>query len=408
MSAPSSRPLRILLYGDFRTSHANGWLAGLRAAGMDVQPLSGELVSVQHADVPQVVDPVARLRRLLVSRGLNTAIRTRLSGPHSAEPGTTARGRTIDPLQLAETALTPTRMPWQVSAIRRRVRLDRPDIVHALRMPYEGLLTLAAVRDLPVVVSSWGQDFTSQSARDPLLRFWMTRVAGRISGLHVDAVSDRDRAMEHGLSPHAPWVHAAGNFGVDTTLFYPAQPPGPLRVVYPRGRRSYVNHRAFLEVAAASASDERLHFIGVGLAGDPDAELLAARLGPGRLTLTPELPRTEFAAVLRSSSFVLSPATSDGTPNSVLEALACGAAVVGGGIPSVSALLAPPTIGRLVDPHRPDLWVGEFAAALRLEEHLAARRLNPDRVSAEYRIAENLKRIPDFYADVLRYWEGER
>jgi hypothetical protein len=36
----------------------------------------------------------------------------------------------------------------------------RPDLVHAMRLPYEGFMAAAAVHSRPLLLSIWGNDFT--------------------------------------------------------------------------------------------------------------------------------------------------------------------------------------------------------------------------------------------------------
>lgn len=399
-----TRPMKVLLYADFRTSHALGWLAGLRRSGLDVRAVSSELLAFT-SEIKQASDPVAKLRRALVHRGINSRVRAyahRL--PRDEEGFDTAKTSAMDLLQMLETGLMPLRLPAQLSQLRSHTGAFTPDLVHALRVPYEGLTALTAIRQIPVVVSSWGQDFTMQADRDPLLHRWINRSLRRASGLHVDTSSDVAHALNYGFDGHRPILHAAGNFGVDRGLFYPEQSSSVVHVVYPRGRRRYVNHSVFLNLAAAFAGDPHTKFTGVGLAGDPQAEQLAGTLGGSKLTLTPDLDRPDFAQILRTASVVTSPSTSDGTPNSLLEALACGAYIMAGSVPSVENLLDPVADATTLNPTDAAGWRLELHRVIDNLLYVHARAHNPMAIGNEYDIKANTSRVPAFYREVLRSW----
>ena len=59
--------------------------------------------------------------------------------------------------------------------------------------------------------------------------------------------------------------------------------------------------------------------------------------------LTPPLPHADMAALFRSAQVLVSPTTHDGTPNSLLEGMACGCFPVAGDQPGPYAPIAPET-----------------------------------------------------------------
>ena len=186
------------------------------------------------------------------------------SGPagevQSGDPSVTTDGR--DLVQMLETSITPLRLPAQMQLLRRQIDRYEPDVVHALRVPYEGLIALQASSQTPVALSCWGQDFSRQAGRDPLLARWVKRSLPRAAGLHVDAKVDLQRAREYGWSADRPTLHAAGNFGVRSDRVFEIERSGPLKIVYPRGRRQYIRHELFLGMITAFASDPRFEFHG--------------------------------------------------------------------------------------------------------------------------------------------------
>jgi hypothetical protein len=397
----SRRRLRVLLYADMRTSHALRWEAGLRDAGIDVRAVSSQLVN-SH-EVAQRSDTAARLRQFVVQTGINKRVRTLAarSGRRGEHGSTNSTGPRADPLQMLDTFLARARLRGQVRHLRKEASAFDPDVVHGLRIPYEGLTALTAIRERPVVISSWGQDFSLQASSDPWLRAWMERALPGASGLHVDTEADIALAQAFGYSPERPVLHAAGNFGVDRHLFYPGPRPSAHVILYPRGRRRYVRHQTFLAMVRAFRGRDNVRFIAVGLVGDPESEALAREVGPQFLRLTPELDRPEFARLMREASVVVSPATSDGTPNSLLEAFACGAFVMAGTTASTSALFRSAAVGVSLDPLDAQAWVEGLANALRGDALDRAQRINPEALAPPYDRRNNETRVPQFYNRVL-------
>src|SRR5699024_4293444 len=151
---------------------------------------------------------------------------------------------------------------------------------------------------VPVVVSTWGQDFLPQAQDSRLLAAWMRWVLSRTAGLHHDAKTDLQRALLHGLDPATPTLFAAGNFGVDRSLFSAEPRERSGHIVYPRGPQGFSNPMLFLETAAILAQDEDLRFTAVGLEGYAEAEeFVASRDLGGRIRLTSRLDRDQFAAL---------------------------------------------------------------------------------------------------------------
>src|SRR6185312_3951624 len=77
-------------------------------------------------------------------------------------------------------------------------------------------------------------------------------------------------------------------------------------------------------------------FAAVGIQGHDSFLSLAARLGvASAFDALPQVSAGEMANLLRSSAASVSPSEHDGTPNTLLEAMACGAIPVAGDIESI-------------------------------------------------------------------------
>jgi glycosyltransferase involved in cell wall biosynthesis len=87
------------------------------------------------------------------------------------------------------------------------------------------------------------------------------------------------------------------------------------------------------------------------MAGNAQAEHWVRELGIARqVNLLPALPRAELPALFQHCAVVVSPTTHDGTPNTLLEALACGCFPVAGDLESIREWIEPGRNGLLVDP----------------------------------------------------------
>lgn len=376
--------MRVMIYADFRSPHARGWLAGLKSAGLETHALSSE----QFEGLPDVQSPKSRL----------AAARQKLVDIRSAG-GTGSVSRTFtskSPSESFQTCVALARFLQRRKELASACERFKPDIVHALRLPYEGTTVLSSGLKVPIVISTWGADFHPQAESSKMLAQWIRSGLGRAAGIHYDVREDYERALRYGLPAGIPQLHAAGNFGVDTSLFYAAGTNDPLHVVYPRGRSPLNNPRGFIDAAGLLAQVPGIRFTAVGLKGLDFAEAaLESAALKGKLTLTPGMSRDEFAKLMRSAGVIVSPGFSDGMPNSVMEALASGSQVVVGRLPQFEALAQSMSNLLLADPHRPDDIASTVLSAL----NRSAARGQP--IPAEFSFEENVRRVPHFYEAVL-------
>jgi glycosyltransferase involved in cell wall biosynthesis len=90
------------------------------------------------------------------------------------------------------------------------------------------------------------------------------------------------------------------------------------------------------------------------MAGERSALRWVDELGiSDHVSLLPRQMRSKMADLFRQSRVVVSPSTHDGTPNTLLEAMACGCLPVVGDIESLREWITPGLNGLLVDPKDP-------------------------------------------------------
>jgi glycosyltransferase involved in cell wall biosynthesis len=230
--------------------------------------------------------------------------------------------------------------------LQRLIERHQPDLVHAMRIPFEGIAA-GTLTGLPVVVSVWGNDFTLFADRTPMMAKATRRTLATAEALHCDCHRDARMAQEWGFPASRPtWVFP-GNGGVDRSVFHPGPsefrarlriPEQATLILNPRGIREYVRNDIFFHaLTPVLQAFPDAHVACPGMAGSRFAENLitAARLDRGRVHLLPALDHRLMADAFRASRVSVSLSEHDGTPNTLLEAMACGALPVAGDIASV-------------------------------------------------------------------------
>jgi len=244
------------------------------------------------------------------------------------------------------------------------VERHKPDLIHAMRIPFEGIAA-AALNGPPVIVSVWGNDFTLHARRSQVMEKVTRRTLAKVDVLHCDCHRDAQLAREWGFPGDRPiWV-VPGNGGVDRSVFHPGGSdfriglgiPEQARVILnPRGIREYVRTDTFftaLHPVLQSFPD--VHVACPGMAGSRYAKKMIDDTGLDRrrVHLLPALDHRLMADAFRASRVSVSLSEHDGTPNTLLEAMACGALPVVGDIASVREWIRDGINGIVVSPLDP-------------------------------------------------------
>ena len=280
----------------------------------------------------------------------------------------------------------------------------KPDLVHAMRIPYEGMLAADAYAGVPLIVSVWGNDFTLHASSTPLMRHytrWTMQVA---DALHADCERDIRLAREWGLDASKPSLVAPGNGGIRTDVFFP--PPRPVEaptVINPRGIRSYVRNDSFFKaIPLVLARQPKAKFICAAMAGESQVQKWIRELNIiHAVELLPPLPHFEMAEVFRRAQIVASPSIHDGTPNTLLEGIACGCFPVAGDLESISEWITPNENGLLFDSTNPQSIAAAILAAIENKNLRAgAAGLNREIISARAEYGKNMRKAEGFYEQV--------
>ena len=210
--------------------------------------------------------------------------------------------------------------------------------MHALRIPYEGMLAAAADSHAPLLVSVWGNDFTLHARTTPLMRLYTRRTMQRTDALLADCWRDIRLASQWDFPAQRPTRVLPGAGGVQMGMFYPAkQPVGEPVVINPRGMRAYMRNDTFFKALPLVVTQQpEVRVLCPTMQGEPQAEKWVSQLKlEPYVQLLPYQSREQMAALFRQAQVAVSPSAHDGTPNTLLEAMACGCFPVAGDIESV-------------------------------------------------------------------------
>lgn len=307
--------------------------------------------------------------------------------------------------------LSPLTIPTAADQLRVLINRIQPDLVHAMRIPFEGMLAAIALqekKDLPLITSVWGNDFTLHAGTTPWMRSYTRRVMTRADGLHTDCHRDLRLAYQWGFSEDRPAIVLPGNGGVQIDLFYP--PVDELKsredtVINPRGIRSYIRNDTFFKaIPDILARRPQTRFVCPGMAGEAQAQRWIEELKvAAAVELLPKVNRGEMAALFRNAVIAVSPSIHDGTPNTLLEAMACGCFPVAGDLESLREWIEPGINGFLIDPSDPSALAEAVITALE-QPDLRQKAMHHNQVlisdRAEYRTA--MKRALEFYHSFIQ------
>ena len=347
--------MRILFVVDGRSPIALNWIGYFANQGHDVH-----LVSTFQCD-PEM--PLGSFEFIPVAFSSAKVGRQSLAGGKSL----TTRGRGIWGARLVGVRtgvrqwLGPFTITIAANKLVKVLRRVKPDLIHAMRIPYEGMLAAAATGRLhstdisvpPLVVSVWGNDFTLHAAANFMMASFTRRVLQWTDGLHTDCKRDQRLAFQWGFANQKPAIVLPGNGGIQLDLFYPSKGEvGPV-VINPRGIRAYIRNDIFFQ--AIPEVLKRLpatRFLCTGMAGDKQVSRWVTQLGIHHaVELLPTQTHPAMAELFRRAQVAVSPSIHDGTPNTLLEAMACGCFPVAGDIESLREWITPGENGLLFDPN---------------------------------------------------------
>jgi len=365
--------MHILLVADGRSPITRNWLRML--SGLD------HTISLVSTYPYESIPGIARQYTLPVAfSGMSGSQVAHSSSQRQVRVrGLVARLR---PMLLKLRALAaPLLLPRQQKEFLRILDEVKPDLVHALRVPFEGMLASATPADIPLIVSIWGNDLTFHARTSFLMKRQTRRTLARADGLLADASRDVRLALQWGLRAEAPAAVLPGNGGLDLreinrtlSLSLPrdfALPEGRPLVVNPRGFRPGSVHQDVFFASIPQIIEEipQAYFVCTAMQGQPLALRWVQQYQlQEHVLLLPYLEQQQLWRLFSRSQVYVSLSSHDGTPNTFLEALACCCFPVVGDIESLREWLEPERTGLLVDPRDPRAAAQAVLRALRHPE----------------------------------------
>ena len=288
----------------------------------------------------------------------------------------------------------------------------QPDMVHALRVPYEGMLAAYTPLDIPLIVSIWGNDLTFHACTSAPMARHTRQALRRANGLLADASRDLRLAGEWGLREGIPAAVLPGSGGLDLDeinrtlsrkidLHYKLPEDRPI-IVNPRGFRPGSVHQDvfFRCLPKVLESYPEALFICIAMKGQPlAAKWVETYHLANNVMLLPYLDQQPLWQLFSRSLVYVSLSSHDGTPNTFLEALACGCFPVVGDIESLREWLEDGRNGLLVNPQDDKAASAAIIHALKHSEmRQRARQANIQLLKSRAEIHVVREKAQEFYA----------
>jgi glycosyltransferase involved in cell wall biosynthesis len=366
--------MHILMIADGRSPTAHGWVMGVAALQHRVTLVSTyPCQPMAEAEATHIL-PVA-FSALGGSQAGGTGGREDAVGLKRQAVG---RGRGW--LQTARYWLGPLTLPFYARQLDQIIAEVKPDLVHALRIPFEGMLAATSQSTAPLAVTIWGNDLSLHAGKNPWMRSLTRRTLQRANGLAADVRRDIRMGQAWGFASDRPSLVAPGGGGIDLGEMHRMRqeaapglaaelPEGAPLIVNPRGLRpGYVRNDVFFEaIPLILQHHPDVTFACASMAGQAEAEDWVRRMGIEKsVRLLPYLSQPELWQLFNRAAITISVSVHDGTPNTLLEAMACGCFPVVGDLESLREWITPGVNGLLVEPAKPQTLAE--AALLALEK----------------------------------------
>jgi glycosyltransferase involved in cell wall biosynthesis len=286
--------------------------------------------------------------------------------------------------------------------LRALLRSEAPDLVHAHWLSGYGFLA-ALMRTRSLIVMAWGSDVYHASR----VQLWLCRYALRHSDMALtDSADLAARLVELGAPRESTHII---NWGVDLETFAPPSDRAAIRaelglgsgpvILSPRSLSALYNPTTIIEAFELVAAQI------------PSAQLVLKHLSseapeferplPAGATVVGHVAYEQLANYFRASDVCVSIPSSDSSPRSVWEAMACGCPCVLSDLPWVEELIRDGRDALVVEPSASAVALAilkvlqqpEFAAELSANARLLAE--------ANRDVEVEMGRLNDLYAEVI-------
>lgn len=313
--------------------------------------------------------------------------------------------------------IAPQIIPIESLLIRRLIKKFNPEIVHAMRIPFEGILTYWALKGLniPYILSIWGNDLTLFASKYSSIGKQTVLALKNCAGLHTDCQRDISLAQKFGYSEYGQSIVIPGNGGIRSEHFFPKRmnflhtkykiPEENFIILNPRGWRKYIKVEEFLTSIPLVLNDiKNCTFICIGYEGISFIEEIVNRLGiKENIIFAKHIEWLEMPLYYSEADITISPSIFDGTPNSLLETMACGSFPISGIIDSVQEWIINKENGLLIDANDPRSIADGIVYALKNKEfRIKAIEKNYTIVKERADYATMMRKLDAFYYKVIK------
>jgi glycosyltransferase involved in cell wall biosynthesis len=395
--------MKILFVADGRSPTTLSWLRYWTEKGHAVH-----LISTFPCDIPA---GITSFHALPVAFGSMAGGQVKNTPDVRAKNGNAASLRGF--LRFLRYYLGPISLPFYQGHFRSLVSSIQPDLVHALRIPFEGMLSVVTPPGIPLVVSTWGNDITLHAHGSFLMTQLTKRVLSRADGLITDTQRDIQLGYEWGFRSGKPILTVPGAGGIRLeemgtipgSVRLPEELPDATIIVNPRGQRpgSLRQDVFFQAIPEVLLKFPQTVFVCPSLRGDPESERLVDALGIRLNTkLWPRVSQDQLWRLFQTSQIFVSPSVHDGTPNSLLETMACGCFPVVGDIESMREWVQPGINGFLVDATVAHSIADAIIQAISQPAlRTKAAKYNATLIIERAAYLPNMARVEKFYTDLI-------
>jgi len=293
----------------------------------------------------------------------------------------------------------------------------QPDLIHAMRIPFEGIIASNCVSDKPLVLSIWGNDLTLHGS-NPGKKSDLIRLAiVKCSAIHADAQRDIDTIQEQDrykseklkkflLSPASGGVDA-NHLRLDISKSKAKEMLGfdnnSILITNARGVRPYINSDLFADVAEI-LTEYQPESVFIMVAGGKYRSTWSfsrdAQNTGGTLISTDQLDIECFRLLLRATDILISPSRHDGLPISLIEGMGSGAFPIISNLESVSHMIRDKTQGRLFEVDNKEELLSQLTDVITHVNLQQAAKLNEELIQAHFSSENCRNKIISFYEEI--------
>lgn len=417
--------MRLCFLADARSPIARNWIQECAGLGHDTHVISSypcDADAIPGATIHVIPFAFTSLSKIRHNGAIgHTRSSSSAPSPLSRLLAELRSGKLVKVAEKARNWLAPLDLYPKIDKVASTIRGIKPDLVHAMRLPFEGFMAALTDPPVPLLISIWGNDLTLHAENNAVLGRLTKRALHRTNALHCDCARDLVLAERWGFDQSKPSKVLPGGGGIQLDVFergpkdqallrelnIPASAPV---VLNPRGFRPYVRNDVFFQsIPLVLARRPDAMFLGLGMAGNPVAESWIVKLGISHcVRLLGSFDREQMASLYRLADVTVSPSNHDGTPNTLIEAMSCGCFPVAGDIESIREWVQSGVNGVLCDQNDSHSLADGIVEALNnsaLRE--SARAINQEMIAKRAEFHAVMSDAIRFYESIVKTHRAE-